>query len=168
MLRVTIGLIALCVAAAATAQPSAPPAPGAEARALGRRMAEAGDFNAIIGAMGAAEIERMARETTGLSDAERNSLRAIGGRVFAARRAAILDRVGEIYARQFTLPQLRRIVAFLEGPSGRSYTSAFPRIVPEIAAVLQGVDFGAEVRAAYCRDLGRLCEAPVPLPPPAQ
>ena len=123
-------------------------------------MAEAGDFNAIIGAMGAAEIERTAREAPGLNDGERARLRRIGGEVFAARRAALLDRVANIYASHFSLRQLREIVAFLEGPTGRLYTGAIPRLVPEIAAALQGVDLGAEIRAAFCRDTGKLCAAP--------
>jgi len=149
------GLILLLWAGAAAAQP-----PGAGQAALGRRLAAAGDFNAIVGAMGAAEVERIARETPGLGDAERARLREIGRATLAAGRARLLDRVGAIYARHFTAAQLRGIVAFLESPAGRAYTGALPALLPEIAAAMQGRDLGGEIRAAFCRETGKLCAAP--------
>jgi len=151
---VMAGLIALLWSAAAVAQQ-----PGPEQAALGRRLAAAGDFNAIIGAMGAAEVERIAREAPDLSDAERARLREIGSATLAAGRARLLDRVGAIYARHFTARQLRAIVRFLESPAGRSYVGALPRLLPEIAQAMQGVDLGAEIRAAFCRETGKLCSA---------
>jgi len=120
-------------------------------------MAAAGDFNAIVGAMGAAEIERLARETPDLTEAERDRLRAIGRARLAAGRARLLDAVGAIYARHFTTAQLGRIVAFLESPAGRAYTGALPRMLPEIAQAMQGHDLAAEIRAAFCRETGKLC-----------
>jgi hypothetical protein len=148
-----LGLLAYC--GAALAQPPAQ-------LALGRRMAAAGDFNAIVGAMGAAEVERLARETPDLSDAERSRLRAIGRATLEAGRTRMLDSVGAIYARHFTAAQLGEIVAFLESPAGRAYTGAFPRMLPEIAAAMGGVDLGGEIRAAFCRETGKLCAAPAP------
>lgn len=149
-------LLALCAAAPASAQP-ANAEPGAEQLALGRRMAEAGDFNAIVGAMGEAQIERIAAAETALSEAERAQLRATARRVLANARGRLTAQVGLIYARRFTIEQLRAITAFLEGPAGRAYTGAMPRLLPEIAQAMQGIDFAAEVRAAFCRDTGKLC-----------
>jgi len=149
------GLILLLWSGAAAAQQ-----PGAGQAALGRRLAAAGDFNAIIGAMGAAEVERIARETPELSEAERARLREIGSAALAAGRARLLDRVGAIYARHFTAAQLEAIVGFLEGPAGRAYTGALPRLLPEIAAAMGTVDLGGEIRAAFCRETGKLCTAP--------
>ena len=131
--------------------------PGAEQSALGRRLAAAGDFNAIVGTIGAAEVERIARETPDLSEAERARLREIGGATLAAARIRLLDRVGAIYARHFTAAQLRAIVAFLEGPAGRAYTGALPRMLPEIGQAMQGRDLAADIRAAFCRETGKLC-----------
>lgn len=150
-----IGLIVLLWSGLAAAQES-----GGEQAALGRRLAAAGDFNAIVGAMGAAEVERMARETPDLSEAERARLREIGGATLERGRARMLDSVGAIYARHFTGAQLREIVAFMEGPAGRAYTGALPRLLPEIAQTMQGVDLAAEIRADFCRATGKLCAAP--------
>lgn len=145
-----LGLLAYC--GAALAQPPAQVA-------LGRRMAAVGDFNAIVGAMGAAEVERLARETPDLTDAERDRLRAVGRATLAAERARLLDTVGAIYARHFTAAELGRIVAFLESPAGRAYAGALPRMLPEIAQAMQGHDLAAEIRAAFCRETGKLCAA---------
>jgi len=151
----------LALAGAALAQP---PEPAAEQAALARRMAAAGDFNAITGAMGAAEVERIARETPDLSDAERARLREIGRATLAAGRARLLDSVGAIYARRFTEAQLRAIVGFLESPAGRAYVGALPGLLPEIAQAMQGVDLAAEIRAAFCHETGKLCPTPSPAP----
>lgn len=159
-----IALAAALLAAAqpAPAAPPAPttaPAPTGERATLGRRLAELGEFNAVTGAMGRAEVEAMARETPDLSDAERVRLRAVGTEVLAAGRARVLAQVGDAYARQFTLPQLRAIVAFLASPAGRAYVGALPRLLPAIAAAMQGVDLRRDVRAAFCRETGKLCGA---------
>ena len=153
MRTILLGLSVLAYCGAALAQPP-------EQAALGRRMAAAGDFNAIVGAMGAAEVERLARETPDLSEAERSRLRAIGRATLDAGRARLLDTVGAIYARHFTAAELRRIVGFLESPAGRAYVGALPRLLPEIAAAMQGRDLAAEIRAAFCRETGKLCAAP--------
>lgn len=160
-----IGLAAIGLATAAAGQPPAPatPAPAvpptAEQIAWGRRMAAAGDFNAIVGAMGAAEVDRMARETPGLTDAERDRLRVLGEAELGVGRAHILDQVASVYARHFTLDQLRAITTFLESDTGRAYTGAIPTMLPEIAAALQGADFGAAVRRSFCRETHKLCDA---------
>lgn len=164
-----IGTLLLSVASAAGAQaqtaPPAPPAaletpapaPSPAQLALGRRMAEAGDFNAIIGAMGHAQAEQIAREAPDLSDAERERLRATALRVLAEQRARLLDRLAPVYARVYPPDQLAAILAFLESPAGRAYTGGFLRLVPQIAAELEGVDFARDVRAAFCRETGKLC-----------
>jgi hypothetical protein len=144
----------------APAPAAAAPAPLSPAQAaLGRRLAELGDFNAMIGAMGHAEIEGMAANTPDLTDAERARLRQVGERVLATGRARILDAVGNAYARHFSADQLRAIIAFLESPAGRAYVGALPQILPDIAAATQGIDLGRDVRAAFCRETGKLCEA---------
>ena len=74
-------------------------------------------------------------------------------------RARMLATVGDIYARHFTARQLRAIIAFLESPSGRAYVGALPQLLPQIAAAMQGVDLGREIRAAFCRETGKLCAA---------
>ena len=168
MRRLTMTCAVLILAAPASAQQAAPPAvPATEAPAptpaqlaLGRRMAEAGDFNAVIGAMGQAQAEQIAREAPDLSDPERARLHATALRVLAEQRARLLDRLAPAYARVYPPDQLAMIVAFLESPAGRAYTGGFPRLVPEIAAELEGFDFAREVRAQFCRETRKLCAEP--------
>jgi hypothetical protein len=161
---VVLAAAALLPAAAQPPPPAAPPAaaptplPAAQA-ALGRRLAELGDFNAIVGAMGHAEIEAMATGTPDLTGAERARLRQVGEGVLTSGRARMLTIVGDIYGRHFTAGQLRAIIAFLESPSGRAYVGALPQLLPQIAMAMQGVDLRRDVRAAFCRETGKLCQA---------
>lgn len=155
-MRRLLAFAALILAAPAAGQDAAP-SPDAAQLALGRRMAEAGDFNAVIGAMGTADAERVAREAPGLSDSERARLRATALRVFAEQRARLLDRLAPAYARIYPSAELQAIVAFLESPAGRAYTGGFPRLVPEIAAALEGFDLARAVRSEFCRETGKLC-----------
>ena len=154
---VVAGLIALLWSAGAVAQQ-----PGPEQAALGRRLAAAGDFNAIVGAMGAAEVERIARETPDLSEAERARLREIGTATLAAGRARLLDTIGAIYAREFTAAELEAIVGFFESPAGRAYIGALPRLLPAIGQAMRGFDLPAEIQDAFCRETGKLCADPAP------
>lgn len=161
MRRFTALLLAAVPVPPAAAQPPQVPAPAAPdpaQAALGRRLAEAGDLNALLGAVGGAEIEGMAANTPGLSDAERTRLRQLGGEVLASGRARVVGALGEAYARHFTRAQLEQILAFLESPAGRAYVGALPHILPQIATTIQGVDLGRDVRAAFCRETGKLCE----------
>jgi hypothetical protein len=165
----SLAAIALAVAAPvpAASQPAVPAAPPAAApaalpaaqAALGRRLAELGDFNAIVGAMGHAEIEAMATGTPDLTAAERARLRQVGEGVLASGRARMLAIVGDIYGRHFTAGPLRAIIAFLESPPGRAYVGALPQLLPRIAMAMQGVDLRRDVRAAFCRETGKLCQA---------
>jgi hypothetical protein len=170
-MRLASSLAAIALAAAAlvpaaaqpptpAAPPEAPPAPLPAAQAaLGRRLAELGDFNAMIGAMGHGEIEALAANTPDLTGAERARLRQVGEGVLASGRARILAALGDAYGRHFTAGQLRAIIAFLESPSGRAYVGALPQLLPQIATATQGIDLGRDVRAAFCRETGKLCQA---------
>jgi hypothetical protein len=154
------GLSPAAAQAPVTSVPATTPAPlSAQQSALGRRLAAAGDFNAIIGAMGRAEIESMATNTPDLTEPERAIMRRLGGEVLAAGRARILAVVGDAYARHFSADQLVAILAFLESPAGRAYIGALPHLLPQIGGAMQGVDLGRDVRAAFCRETGKLCEA---------
>lgn len=158
-MRALLPILAVALLFAAPASGQESPQIDPAQLALGRRLAEAGDFNAVIGAMGAAEIERMAAEAD-LDEAGKARLRETGVRVLATARAALIDRIAPIYATAYPPDQLAAIVAFLESPAGRAYTGGFPRLVPALAQALQGYDFAGEVRAAYCSETGQLCAAP--------
>lgn len=151
-------MAALLVASAVPAGAQAVAADDPERAELGRRLAASGDFQAIIGAAAAAETASLAAEHKELSEAERAALQALAKERFEAVRAPLLDKVGAIYAEQFTLEELRAIVAFFESDAGRAYTGRLTRTMPAIAAAMQGLDFKADVRAAFCARNGKLCE----------
>ena len=67
--------------------------------------------------------------------------------------------MGDAYARYFTPVGLREAIDFFESPAGRAYVGALPQLLPQIAAAMQGIDLGGEVRARFCRETGKLCPA---------
>ena len=166
-MRVAMVALALMAAGEVGATPpimpaEPPPQPPVTAEALewGQKLAARGDFHAVIGAMGQAQTEELVRDTPGLSAAERDRLRQVAQRRLSAMRSRLTRVVGEIYARRFSLEDLKAIVAFFESPAGRAYTGAFPRTLPEIATALQGIDFKREVLADFCRETGKGCSNP--------
>lgn len=155
------GLILLASGAAATPpiMPGPPPQPPvtAEALEMGQRMAASGDFHAIIGAMSQAQLEEIVRETPDLSEAERARLGEIGRRHVSEIRSRLTRDVGAIYARRFSVEEMRSIVAFFESPAGRAYRNALPRMLPEIGAAMEGIDLKRDMLADFCRETGKGC-----------
>jgi len=139
-------------------------APDPASVALGRRLAEAGEFNAIISAIAQAEVDRVVAEAGELTEAERARLTGIGMRTLSLARERLLDEVGEIYARHLPGDHLAAIVAFYEGPAGRALVAKLPVMLPEIAGAAEDMGVDGEMRRAICRETGKLC--PV-TPPPA-
>ncbi|HTU11173.1 MAG TPA: DUF2059 domain-containing protein [Allosphingosinicella sp.] len=149
---------ALLVAAPAAAQPAVTTAPiDAAQAALGRRLAEAGELNALLGAVGTAEVAQIAASTPDLSDAERTRLREVGMATLQAGRARITAALGDAYARHFSRDQLTEILAFVESTTGRAYAGALLQVLPQVVGAIQGVDLGRDIRAAFCRETGKLC-----------
>jgi hypothetical protein len=134
------------------------PEPGPEQEALGRRLAAAGDFQAVVSTIGRGEVDRLAAAQADLTEAERARFREVGYRELNRGREELIEIVGELYARQFGANELRSIVDFFESPVGRRYTGALGGLIPQIAAAIEDRDLGADVRAAFCRETGRLCE----------
>lgn len=155
-----IAAAALGLAAPAAAQE--PPDPAAVE--LGRRFAEAGEFGAIISAMGQEEVSRIAAAAGELTEPERARLIEIGTATLKLSREHLLDEVAEIYARHLGREHLAALVAFYEGPAGRAYVAKLPALVPELVGAGEDMGFEGEVRRVFCRETGKLC--PV-TPPPA-
>jgi hypothetical protein len=148
----------IAMAALALLTSGAAAQPVAEAEELGRRLAHSGDFQAIIGAAAAGEIDGIAAKHPELSANERADLAATARAEFQQARTILLGKIGPIYARHFTVEELRGIVGFFESPAGRAYTGRLLTLVPAVAAAVSGYDFKKEAGAAFCRKTGKLCE----------
>lgn len=144
-------MIGLLLALAAGAPASS------EAQRLGEQLASQGSFGSIIGAMGAQQTEELIKEIQNPTTKEQQQMRRIAMARLAAVRMQADAKVGAIYARHYTIEELRAIMRFYGSPAGQALRRETIATLPEIATALQGIDFKADVRAAFCKDTGKLC-----------
>jgi hypothetical protein len=61
------------------------------------------------------------------------------------------------YAEKLSIGDLRAIAAFQKSRAGRRYKAAIPGVVMQTMKAVGGMDFKADVTAAFCRQTGKLC-----------
>ena len=133
-------------------------APTAEAKKLGRELAEAGTLAAMLPLIQAKETEELVAQSE-LSDADKAALRVTAKRVYEVGRDRLLSATGKAYAERLSVEDLRTLVTFEQSDAAKRYRGAMPGA---IAAAMQGVgqmDFKKDVRAAFCKESGKLCDA---------
>lgn len=172
-----LSLLALVLQAAAPAtqtQPAVPPPPVAarpatpEAQQLARRVAEAGDYQMIVAGVARAQAGELLRQHPELSPADRKALVATAQQRFLTYRSLLLDKLGEIYAGYFTVPELRAIAAFFDSAAGKRYGARLPATMPAIGAAFAKLDFKGEVFREFCAKTGKACPPAKPAPAPAR
>lgn len=132
-------------------------APSPEAEALGHRLAATGALETLFPAVAAKETEEMIAQHPELSAAERQTLRDTAREV----RIAISDKMaaafGHEYAEALDLADLKALVAFAETPAARRYREAVPGVLMRAVGKVGSIDFGGDVRKAFCAKTGKLC-----------
>lgn len=114
---------------------------------------------AIIGPLQtAAEVEDIIASNPDLTPEEQQRLREIGkaraeelGREALAAEAAAL-------AEALSLEDLRAIAAYSRSDAAMRHREAMPQVAMQVMQGLQGLDYKAEVRTAFCAETGKLCE----------
>ncbi|MBV9929586.1 MAG: DUF2059 domain-containing protein [Alphaproteobacteria bacterium] len=132
-------------------------APSPEAEALGRRLAATGTLETLLPTVAAKETEELIAQHPELSAAERAMLRDTGRTVAAAIAEKMVAVFGHEYAATLTLEDLRMLVAFAETPASRRYREAVPGVMMRAVTKVGGVDFGGDLRKAFCAKTGKLC-----------
>lgn len=132
-------------------------APSHEAQRLGEQLAAQGSFGSILGAMGTQQTEELVKDIPDATPVEQERMRRLATARLAELRARTDAKVGAIYARHYKLSELRAIMRFYASPAGLALRRETIATLPEIAAALQGIDFKADVRAAFCKETGKLC-----------
>lgn len=116
---------------------------------------------AVIGPLQtAAEVEDIIASNPDLTPDEQDRLRAIGkaraeelGREAQATEAAALADI-------LSLEDLRAIAEFERSEAAAHHRAATPQVAMRVMQGLEGLDYKGEVRAAFCAEAGKLCEAP--------
>jgi hypothetical protein len=173
MIAVLFAALALGTAPASAPPPAAAPAapaPSQEAMALARRAAARDDFLVMIQSVSGGQIAEVEKGMGDLSPAEKIKVDEIGKRKMAEGIDRVVDKLAAVYAKEFSLEDLRTIDAFLQTPAGKAYSE---RLLPTLTVVgegMKGFDFKREVRAEACTEVKKGCEdaAPMKMPPPAK
>jgi len=72
-----------------------------------------------------------------------------------ARVNEIIDQIAALYARNFSIEELREVVAFYRGPTGQKFVQKLPLITQESMVIGQrfGQSIGAEIRGRIVEEL---------------
>jgi hypothetical protein len=133
--------------------------PSPEAEALGKRLAEAGTFAALLPSIVAKNGDELVAEHPDWSDADKAALRATADEVANAGIDRLMTAIGHGYATRLSIEELRALVAFNEGAAARRWREATPAAVGEAMAGLGALDLKADVRQAFCARTGKGCPA---------
>lgn len=132
-------------------------APGAEAEALGVRLAETGTLAALLPAVVAKDREALVAAHPELSEADKAALRATADAVARAGIARLTAAIGHGYAARLSLDDLRALVAFNESPAAKHWREATPDAVMQALAAVGDMNFQEDARKAFCARTGKLC-----------
>lgn len=134
------------------------PEPSPEAIALGRQVAENGALGSLLPVIAQRDIEELIASDPGLTAEQQAQLRATGARIFAAGLDRLMTANGRAIAERLTVQQLREIVAFNRSPAAVALREATPAAILGTMQAVGNVDLKRDIREAFCRESGRLCE----------
>ena len=131
--------------------------PSPEALALGRKLAETGTLASLLPMIQQKEAEELVADNPGLSAAEKDRLRATARRVYQTGLNRLMDAEALAYAKRLSIRDLRAAVSFQSSPAGRRARAAMPGVIGDTMKSVGNMDFKGDVRAAYCKETGKLC-----------
>ena len=133
------------------------PPPNAEALKLGRALADAGTLAHLLPLMESAQVAELVGENADMAAGDQAALRASAHKVFVGGAERLLAAEGLGYARLLSLGELRDVVGFERSAAGRAYRAATPQVITATMAEVGKIDFKGQVRAAFCKEKGKLC-----------
>jgi hypothetical protein len=154
-MMLAIVMLALVQVAAPAARVLPPPT--AEALRLGRELADAGTLAHLLPLMESAQVADLLGENVDMAAGDQAALRATAHRVFVGGAERLLAAEGLSYARLLSLGELRDVVGFERSAAGQAYRAATPQVITATMAAVGKIDFKGEVRAAFCKEKGKLC-----------
>ena len=131
--------------------------PSPEALALGRKLAETGTLASLLPMIQQKETEELVADNPRLSAAEKDRLRATARRVYQTGLNRLMDAEALAYAKRLSIRDLRAAVSFQSSPAGRRARAAMPGVIGDTMKSVGNMDFKGDVRAAYCKETGKLC-----------
>lgn len=133
--------------------------PTTEALKLGREIAEAGTLASLLPMIKEDEIGKVVKDNPELSAAEQAKLRQTADRVFAAGTDKLFAATARGFAERLSIRDLRVAATYARSPTARRMQAATPQVIAASVAAMEGMDFGKDLKAAFCKDTGKLCSA---------
>lgn len=146
----------LPIVALIAAQAAAPVA-SADRDALGLRLARAGALAAMAPSLIEKDLAELAQEDPSLTPEQRTRLMETGRTEGQRNLDRVFAAIGREYAARLSIEDLRQLVAFNESDAARRWRAAEPAVVTGAMQQLGQLDFKKAVAAAFCRDVGKLC-----------
>jgi hypothetical protein len=131
--------------------------PSPEALRLGRELAESGTLAKVLPVIQKKETDELVAAHIELSKADKARLRTVAGEVYRQGYDRLMQAEARAYAEKLSIGDLRAIAAFQKSRAGRRYKAAIPGVVMQTMKAVGGMDFKADVTAAFCRQTGKLC-----------
>jgi hypothetical protein len=131
--------------------------PSPEALRLGRELAESGTLATVLPVIQKKETDELVAAHIELSKADKARLRTVAGEVYRQGYDRLMQAEARAYAEKLSIGDLRAIAAFQKSRAGRRYKAAIPGVVMQTMKAVGGMDFKADVTAAFCRQTGKLC-----------
>ncbi|MEP9400935.1 hypothetical protein [Sphingomonas sp. VNH70] len=132
-------------------------APGAEALALGERLARTGILATVAPLQAQKDIDELT-ETPGLSAAERQRIAAIGAQERDRALAGAMRVLTAAYAKRLTIAELRELVAQAESPAAVRRRAIEPAVIAETIAGLGEIDLQDRIATRMCAETKKLCD----------
>ena len=128
-----------------------------EALALARRYEAAVHMDRVLtdmaGALAPMLVEQQAKEHPDLDAAQRQAIVDSVKESVVAVGPALGDRFGDLIARTFSVEELRGLVAFYEGPTGRAVVDKMPSIMAQMPNMVRDIQpaIEAEMKSRLCK-----------------
>ena len=131
--------------------------PSPEALALGRQIAESGTLASLLPLMQQKETEELIAANDGLSQADKDRLKATAAKVYEAGRERLMQSEARAYAERLSIDDLRAVATFRTSDAGKRERAAMPGVIADTMHRVGKLDFKGDVVAAYCKETGKLC-----------
>jgi hypothetical protein len=131
--------------------------PSPEALRLGREIANAGTLATLLPKIEQQQVGELISAHPELTASDQARLRATADQVFTDGRERLLDGEARAYARNLSVQDLQVIAQFHRTAAAKRLQAVLPKVIESTMAAMQGLNFKADVVAAYCKDTGKLC-----------
>ena len=140
--------------------PAASPAqagPSKEAKDLGLRLARANTLTAVAPVLAAQQVEEVVRDHPEWTPEDATFYRKTARRVAESDFNRLISAIGDAYARDLSIADLKFLVSALESPAAARRRAIEPTAMREAVDQVGSTDFKSDTLRAFCAQMGKGC-----------